>query len=46
MVKLLGWEARVAASVAETRDAEMKLVWRRKVLDLLIMCVVYVVSTF
>lgn len=35
MIKLFGWEPKVAKQVAEKRDDELKLIWKRRILDLL-----------
>lgn len=36
MIKLFGWESQVETTIAEKREAELKIVWRRKVLELII----------
>lgn len=34
MVKLFGWESRVKTLLAEKRETELKIIWRRKLLEL------------
>ena len=34
MIKLFGWERKVGEQVEERREDELKLVWKRKLLDL------------
>ena len=42
MIKLFGWEARIKKLVAETRQEELKWVWKRKLLVMLSRIVKYV----
>ena len=42
MIKLFGWEARIKKLVAETRQEELKWVWKRKLLVMLSKVVKYV----
>lgn len=34
MIKLFGWERRIQDQIEAKREEELKLVWKRKVLDL------------
>ena len=45
MIKLFGWEARIKKLVAETRQEELKWVWKRKLLVMLSRIVKYVVDS-
>ena len=44
MIKLFGWEARVRDQIAQKREDELKLVWKRKVLGLVNTMSKYVIS--
>jgi hypothetical protein len=35
MIKLFGWERKMSEKVAETRDEELKYVWKRQLMDLI-----------
>ena len=35
MIKLFGWEARVSRDIAEKREDELRLIWKRKILNML-----------
>lgn len=35
MIKLFGWERKIQAQVEEKREEELRLVWKRKILDLI-----------
>lgn len=45
MIKLFGWEARVSEQIGEKRAAEIKLVWKREILDLSNVCLASVASS-
>ena len=34
MIKLFGWERRVKTSIAEKREVELNVLWKRKILEL------------
>lgn len=42
MIKLFGWESRVKSLLAEKRESELKIVWKRKVLELIVDIIKYV----
>ena len=44
MIKLFGWEMHVKDQIAEKREDELKLVWKRKMLGMLNMICKYVAS--
>jgi hypothetical protein len=35
MIKLFGWEAKINQQVEEKREEELRLVWKRKILDMI-----------
>ncbi|KIP05213.1 hypothetical protein PHLGIDRAFT_534841, partial [Phlebiopsis gigantea 11061_1 CR5-6] len=43
MIKLFGWETRVFNNVSEQRETELKLIWKRKLLDLLNTCLANII---
>ncbi|KIP05211.1 hypothetical protein PHLGIDRAFT_534835 [Phlebiopsis gigantea 11061_1 CR5-6] len=43
MIKLFGWEARVSEQIGEKRAAEIKLVWKREILDLSNVCLANII---
>ena len=42
MIKLFGWENRIQDVVAEKREAELKAIWRRKLLGIATSIIKYV----
>lgn len=41
MIKLFGWEPRVTETIAETRENELKYIWKAKMLRLTVNCIKY-----
>jgi hypothetical protein len=39
MVKLFGWETQVKEKIADKREEEIKVIWRERVLELILDCI-------
>ena len=39
MIKLFGWERRMNERVAEKREEELKLIWKRRLIELTNICI-------